>query len=203
MKQGKALTGVVMRAVSSPMLNVVEFPRGGACGSTLSMVEEEFVDNWARLGVAFGMSEQTARVHAVLFLSEDALTAVQVAAQTGLSVPQCHAEMERLHDCGVAYTVGHTPVAYEAEKDPWVFFAAVVRYRAAREFAPILSAIRSLHGVASEAHARGRLSELRMQRISTFSQFIDHTAKMFEAFAGGASSRPVMSAARMVARFLT
>jgi len=191
-----------MRVVSNPWLKVVESSRASAQSRSLSVVEEQFVDNWARLGLAFGMGEQTARVHAVLYLAEDAISVVQVATLTGLSVPQCDAELERLHECGVVYTAGHSPVCYEAEKDPWVFFAAVVRYRAGREFAPILAAVRSLQSVATEAHARGRLSEVSMQRIATFSQFADHTAKMFEAFGGGAASRPVMSAARMVARFL-
>lgn len=193
---------MTMHVVSNPWLKVVDSSRSAAQERVLTVVEEQFVDNWARLGLAFGMGEHMARVHAVLYLSEDALSAVQVATRTGFSVPQCDAELERLHSCGVVYALGHNPVTYEAEKDPWVFFAAVVRYRASREFAPILSAIRALHSMANEAHARGRLSEVSMQRIATFSQFADHTAKMFEAFGGGASSRPVISAARMVARFL-
>jgi DNA-binding transcriptional regulator GbsR (MarR family) len=190
-----------MYAVAEARIEAVGYSSSRPAEYTLSAIEERFVGNWSRVSTAFGMGEELGRVHAVLFLNEDALSVGQVAWLTGLSVSQCAAEIERLHESGVVFAVGHSPVAYEAEKDPWVFFSAVVRHRVSREFAPILAAIRTLGETAAEAHRCGRLSKARMHRIASFSQFVDQIAKMAETFGGSASSRPMMSAARMVARF--
>lgn len=190
-----------MFAVAESRIEAIQQRVSGRAKTGFSPVELRFSDNWARLSAAFGMAESTGRVHAALFLSDDALSPAEVSRMTGLSAAECAAELERLHEMGVVSTVGHNPTSFVAEKDPWVFFTAVVRHRASREFAPLLEAIRSLQEVAAEAHKGGRLSKSRLQHITAFTQFVDQVSGMLETFGGSAGSKPMMSAARIVARF--
>lgn len=190
-----------MFAVAEACIETTQFRAQGAKALTMSAVEHRFVGNWGRLSAAFGMGEVTGQVHAVLFLSDHPLSAAEVARCINVSSAEAAVELSRLLDFGAVSAVSKDPKKFMAETDPWTFFASVVRHRAAREFAPMLTAIRSLNDVARDAHNEGQLSRSRMQRIASFSQFVDQVARMLETFGGGASSKPMLSAAKVVARF--
>lgn len=170
----------------------------------LTPVESRFIDNWSALSRAFGMGADPGRVHAVLFLAEEPLGVLEIAHLAGLA--------EELVEDALRYLHGYQAierkvwddgdVTYTSLQDPWAWFTTTVRLRARREFAPILASIRDLNQLAQEAQRDGRLPRGRVERIAQFSSFVDQVAKLFETFGGAGSSRPMVSAARAVARFM-
>lgn len=158
------------------------------------------MQTWGRLAAAFGMGEATGRVHAVVFLAEQATGVEEVAILSGLQSAVCVLELDRLVDYGAL--LGSAQVGYSAQPDPWTFFSSVIRCRASREFVPLLNSVRNLHSEAQRSHAEGQLSKSRLHRIGTFCRFVDQVSKLIETLGGGASSKPMLSAARLMARFI-
>lgn len=171
----------------------------GAGPRAQTAIERTFIDNWAALSRAFGMGPETGRAHAVLFLAGAGMTVGEVAAIGGLDVEAAAAALGRLVEYGAA---GEQCGVYTSVSDPWVWFATTVRQRARRELLPLLESVRALQGAAEDAHRTGQLCEARLARITVFSRFVDQVAKLLEKFGGAGSSRPVLSAARTMARFI-
>lgn len=167
-------------------------------------IEARFIDNWSALSRAFGMGADPGRAHAVLFLADEPLSLLEVAQLADLSEAAADDALRYLHGYqAIERKVWEDDdVTYAAPGDPWTWFTATVRLRARREFAPILASIRDLNQLAQEAQGDGRLTRGRVQRIAQFTSFVDQVAKLFETFGGAGSSRPVVSAARAVARFM-
>ena len=166
----------------------------------MSGLEGAFVQTWGRLAAAFGMGDATGQVHAVVFLAEEAQSVDLVAQASGLPRGVCATELEKLVEYGAL--LGDGQHGYSAQPDPWTFFSSVIRCRASREFVPLLSALRHLHEQAQKSHVDGELSKTRLHRISTFCRFVDQVSRLIETLGGGASSKPMLSAARIMARFM-
>ena len=45
----------------------------------VSRIQDQFIDNWARMASAFAMERMTGRVHALLYISEDPLDLCAIA----------------------------------------------------------------------------------------------------------------------------
>lgn len=185
--------------------NQLDSGRVSAVGvRVLTHVEVGFVDNWAALSKAFGMGADTGRVHAILFLADTPMTITEAAGLADLSIERVDAVLAKLLEYGAAEaarTDDGLP-GFVSIRDPWVWFSATVRQRARREFGPLLDSIRNVHALAEEAHRSGRMSEERFGRIVRFTRFVDQVAKLLETFGGAGSSKPMMSAARVMARFM-
>lgn len=170
----------------------------------LTPVETRFVDNWSALSRAFGMGADPGRVHAVLFLAEQPMSVLEVAQMAGLEEELAADALRYLHGYQAIERKlwDDGDVSYSSTQDPWAWFSTTVRLRARREFAPILASIRDLNQLAQDAQRQGRLPRGRVERIAQFTGFVDQVAKLFETFGGAGSSKPMVSAARAVARFM-
>src|SRR5438552_5900391 len=71
----------------------------------LSSVEAGFIENWGALARSFGMDPVLGRVHALAFLSTDALNASQVAATLGLAAEDAARCLESLARWGAVREV--------------------------------------------------------------------------------------------------
>lgn len=173
-------------------------PRG------LGPVESGFIENWAALARSFGMDPVLGRVHALVFLSAEPLSACEIAAALDLDEDDAGAYLESLARWGAvrAARCAGEP-RFEAEADPWSWFMATLRERGRREFAPLLRSIREANACAQQLRgslhpaARGELH--RIDRIARFSEFVDQIAGLLETFAN-VGAGPLMGALRMFAK---
>jgi DNA-binding transcriptional regulator GbsR (MarR family) len=173
----------------------------------LGSVEAGFIQNWGALARSFGMDPVLGRVHALAFLSAEAVSSHQVARTLGLEVAQASECLESLARWGAVREVGDADAdedrTYEADGDPWSWFLVTLKDRGKREFGPLLQGFREANARAQELRGSvhpGARSELKaIERIARFSEFVDQIAGLIETFAS-LGAGPMMTAMRMMAK---
>ncbi len=170
-------------------------------------LEARFIENWGELAEGFGMQEGVGQLHAVLYLATGPLSVETLASELELDLDTCRERLETLASFGIvrAVTTGCRDAQYEAERDPWSWFMLTVRERARREFQPLLESIRAVNTLAQEAkkHAHRGDAEraVRMERIGSFTQFIDQMAGFLELFAN-VGAGPLTATMRLATKFM-
>lgn len=172
----------------------------------LGEVETRFIENWARLSAAFGMGEDTGRVHAAIYLSDSPVTMAQVAVRIGLSVAEAAEAIEQLVDYGAVRAEGShgSAIAYASEGDPWTWFLSTVRRRAVLEFLPLVRAIADVGAEAARAHKAGKISAERLERMNRFGGFVNQVSGMLGTLGnlGCVGGAGMFGAMRTLSRFL-
>jgi DNA-binding transcriptional regulator GbsR (MarR family) len=150
------------------------------------------------------MDPMLGRVHALAFLSLEAMSACEIAAALDLDDEDSGAYLESLSRWGAVRAVEvDGERRYEADGDPWAWFMRTLRERGRREFAPLLQSIREANSRAQQLRRQlhpGARSELhRIERIARFSEFVDQIAGVLETFAN-VGAGPIMGALRMMSK---
>lgn len=170
-------------------------------------VEARFIQNWGKLAEGFGMQEGVGQLHAVLYLATGPLDVETLAQELDLDLETVRERLDTLASFGIVreVSVGEHDTHYEAERDPWSWFMLTVRERARREFQPLLESIRAVNTLAQEAKkqaARGDAERVtRIERISSFTQFIDQMAGFLELFAN-VGAGPLTATMRLATKFM-
>lgn len=117
--------------------------------TTLEESKNDFIAEWGALGPAWGMTRSVARVHALLMVSEGALTTDDIMEALSISRGGAHGALKELTSLGIAKSAVHRGERRESfvgEKDPWKVFSAILRERKRREVEPVLAMLdRCLH----------------------------------------------------------
>jgi DNA-binding transcriptional regulator GbsR (MarR family) len=136
--------------------------------SRLSPVEQKFILHWGEMGTRLGINRTVAQVHALLFISQQPLSAEEIA--TTLSVARSNVstslrELQGWRIVKVAPVLGDRRQHFESIKDVWELFRIIVQERKKREVDPTIEVVRecvaeATQGGPSEAYAKQRLEEL-------------------------------------------
>lgn len=144
----------------------------------LSPLQERFVLHWGEMGSRWGVNRTVAQIHALLFLSERAITADEICETLNLARSNVSTSLRELQSWNLArvtHVLGDRRDHFETYKDVWDIFRAVVQERRRREIEPTLSMLRTavLDGdnaaVAPDpADPRDRLTLARMREVLEF-----------------------------------
>ena len=126
-----------------------------------------FVLHWGEMGTRWGVNRTVAQVHALLFISEQPLTAEAIAETLDVARSNVSVSLRELQAWGlvrVAHQMGDRRDHFHTTHDVWEMFQVILEGRKRREVDPTLSVLRELMaepGAAGlGAHAQGRLGEL-------------------------------------------
>lgn len=134
----------------------------------LPLAIEQFVLRWGDMGGEWGVNRSVAQIHALLYLSERALTAEEIAESLGIARSNVSNSIREL----VAWKlVRRVPVLgdrrdhYEAEADLWQMAVRIAQGRKEREIDPMMRAIGDIRAAAESdpmisSVARSRLNEM-------------------------------------------
>lgn len=114
--------------------------------SPVAEAQERFVAAWGQMGSAWGISRTMAEVHALLYVTGDALCTDDVMDRLSISRGNASMSLRALVDWGIvhrAHKRGDRKEYFEAEQDVWTMFRAIVRGRLQREVAPLVDALAS------------------------------------------------------------
>jgi DNA-binding transcriptional regulator GbsR (MarR family) len=122
-----------------------EAPAEYSPGDPLGPVARRFVMHWGEMGTRWGVNRTVAQIHALLFLSEEPLSAdriadVLVVARSNVSTSL--RELQNLHLVRVVHRMGDRRDLFEGSHDVWELFRTIVRERKAREFDPTVAVLR-------------------------------------------------------------
>jgi len=131
-----------------------------------------FVLHWGDLGSQWGVNRSVAQIHALLYLSEEPLTAERIAGQLGLARSNVSNSIKELLNWQLIHRVpmlGDRRDHYAAETDIWEMVTRIARGRKAREVDPAEAALKA---ATAEADADAQVSPMARQRLHTMLDFV-------------------------------
>ena len=114
----------------------------------------EFIAQWGALGSAWGINRTMAQIHALLMVAPEPLSTDDVMAELKISRGNANTNLRELVHWGllrVTRQPGDRKEYFEAEKDIWKMFCAIIRERKKREIEPALAALERCQAGAAEA----------------------------------------------------
>lgn len=160
--------------------------------------KSDFIEAWGSMGSVWGINTSTARVHALLMVTEEPLGLDEIADQLQISRGNASMCLKELRTWGVirkAAVPGDRKDYYQSEDDVWKMFFRIARERKRRELDPMIETVRGvLSSMTQEPGAVAarfkQMEELMAVLDTLFTQFLhsDDEARallsMLSGFAG-------------------
>ena len=119
----------------------------------LSNAMREFILHWGEMGSRWGVNRTVAQVHALLYLSTEALTAEDISEALSVARSNVSTSLRELQNwqlVHVTHQMGDRRDFFTTSHDVWQLFLTVLQQRVEREIEPTIAALGRL---AAEARA--------------------------------------------------
>lgn len=114
-------------------------------GRELEVARDQFILEWGRMSSSWGINRTMAQIHALLFITGEALSADEIMERLQISRGNASMNLRDLMDWGIVRRFrrkGERKDTYISDSDPWEMFVRVARERKRRELDPTAAAIR-------------------------------------------------------------
>jgi DNA-binding transcriptional regulator GbsR (MarR family) len=111
----------------------------------LEQIKDKFILHWGEQGSLWGINRTMAQVHALLFISENPLSANEIMDELQISRGNVSMALRELIAWGIVNRVhikGERKEFYTTEKDVWTMFRIIARERKKREVDPTINILR-------------------------------------------------------------
>jgi DNA-binding transcriptional regulator GbsR (MarR family) len=145
--------------------------------TTLPPSIERFILQWGDLGSEWGVNRSVAQIHALLYLSEQPLTAEDIAATLGLARSNVSNSIKELLAWKLIRRVpvlGDRRDHFEAETDLWELVRRIVQGRKEREIDPAAAALRDSVDLASHDRNISPVAQQRLQAMLELLETLNH-----------------------------
>lgn len=139
----------------------------------------DFIESWGIMGSVWGINPSTARVHALLIISEEPTSLDEISANLGISRGNASMCLKELRNWGVIKLVKKQSDRrdyYVSESDIWKMFFAIAKERKRREFDPMVhtveTTLRNLTSTQSSRQTQDRLKQME-QFLKTLQSIAD------------------------------
>jgi DNA-binding transcriptional regulator GbsR (MarR family) len=139
-----------------------------------------FVLQWGNLGERWGVNRSVSQIHALLYASEQALTAEQIADLLGIARSNVSTSLRELQAWDIVrpvHEMGDRRTFYEAETDLWTLVARIAAGRKAREFDPAAAALRQCIDAAGDDPG---VNPVVVKRLREMLEFVERTGQWYE-----------------------
>jgi DNA-binding transcriptional regulator GbsR (MarR family) len=169
-----------------------------------SLAVREFVLRWGDMGGQWGVNRSVAQIHALLYLSEQPMTAEAIAGALGIARSNVSNSLKELLGWRLIRRVpilGDRRDHYEAEGDLWQMAFRIAQGRKQREIDPILAA---LHDVAAAAKTDRETSPAVRARLDAMQGFVQTVDDWYQQMASvpPAKLMSLMKMGSKIVRFL-
>lgn len=139
-----------------------------------------FIRRWGELSGYWGINRTMAELHALLYISADALCTDDIMAALQISRGNTSMNLRQLLDWGLisrAHRKGDRKEYFAAETDVWEMFQTIVRERRRREVEPIIETIARCQkmvaeGMSTASAEQRREAEVYLERLSNMDEFL-------------------------------
>ncbi|MGH1419737.1 MAG: GbsR/MarR family transcriptional regulator [Hyphomicrobiaceae bacterium] len=135
-----------------------------------------FVLHWGEMGTTWGVNRSVAQIHALLFISDDPLTAESIAGFLNLARSNVSNSLKELLGWQLIKRVpvlGDRRDYYTAEADMFEMVRRIAAGRKARELDPTLAVLRECVSMADNDPKMSRGARKRLSDMLTFSEAVD------------------------------
>ncbi|HZW10937.1 MAG TPA: hypothetical protein VFF69_13630 [Phycisphaerales bacterium] len=153
----------------------------------LREAQDRFVATWGQMGSAWGISRTMAEVHALLYITGEALCTDDVMDRLQISRGSASMSLRALLDWGVigrAHKRGDRKEYFVAEQDVWTLFRAIVRERMKREVDPLLASLYEIRDMTGGMRGPADEHNERLDQLLTFFQVVQTFGQRFISPAG-------------------
>jgi DNA-binding transcriptional regulator GbsR (MarR family) len=138
----------------------------------LTHAAQKFVLHWGEMGQAWGINRTMAQVHALLFVSPEALDAEEISRLLDVSRSNVSTSLRELITWGVVrrvHIIGDRRDRFEALKDVMDTFRVIMAERKRREMDPTIALLEHCVG---EATSGGLTDEYTRQQLEKMLDFV-------------------------------
>ncbi|MEZ0327728.1 MAG: GbsR/MarR family transcriptional regulator [Fimbriimonas sp.] len=132
--------------------------------SSLTKAQDQFILEWGRMSSSWGINRTMAQIHALLFVTGQALEVNEIMDRLQISRGNASMNLRELMDWGVVRRFrqpGDRKDTYISETDPYQMFIRIVKERKRREIDPTTDAIREVITKLPEGDPTPGVLELR------------------------------------------
>jgi len=111
----------------------------------LTPVMQRYIVHWGEMGTRWGVNRSVAQIHALLFLSPEALNADEISDTLGIARSNVSVGLKELTAWNlvqVTHVLGDRRDFFRAEQDTWEMIRIVVEGRKRREIDPTVATLR-------------------------------------------------------------
>lgn len=171
--------------------------------ANLREAEDRFVAVWGQMAGAWGISRTMAEVHALLYITGEAMCTDDVMERLQISRGNASMSVRALLDWSIVSREtrrGDRKEYFRAEQDVWALFRAIVRERMNREVDPLLASLYEIRdmtrggraapaqapsrGDAGEQAAHARELERRLDAMVEFFETLEKFGQRFVSPSG-------------------
>ena len=153
---------------------------GASAGAALPEAVRRFVLHWGHMGDKWGVTRSVSQVHALLYVSESALTADEIADKLDMARSNVSTSLRELAAWNLIRRVpvlGDRRDYFAAETDLWTMVQRIAAGRKARELDPAAAALREC---VAQAQGDARVSDEVRRRLEDMLGFVDRLGKWYE-----------------------
>lgn len=146
----------------------------------LSPTVQKYILHWGEMGSRWGVNRTIAQIHALLYLSPQALPAEDIARVLSVARSNVSTSLRELHSYGlikVTHRLGDRRDHFEALTDVWELFAVILDQRKRREIDPTLAVLRQC---SEEAKNDEKTDAQTKARIHEMLDFVERTTTWYE-----------------------
>jgi DNA-binding transcriptional regulator GbsR (MarR family) len=141
----------------------------------LQEAKEKFVQAWGAFGTNWGINRTMAQVHALLLVSQQALSADDIMESLDISRGNANMNVRALIDWGLVYKEnksGERREYFLAEKDVWTVIRQIIINRKKRELAPAIDVLEEVQNIDGEGQEKDEFVKI-ISEIELFSRKAD------------------------------
>jgi DNA-binding transcriptional regulator GbsR (MarR family) len=138
---------------------------------TLTPVQQKFILHWGKMGTQWGINRTVAQIHALLYLSPQAVDAETIAETLGVARSNVSTSLRELEGWNIirnVHVLGDRRDHYESIQDVWELFRIVLDERKKREIDPTLDLLRECVREAGAGKGEDRTTRERLADLLEF-----------------------------------
>ncbi len=146
----------------------------------LGPTEQKFILHWGEMGTRWGVNRTVAQIHALLFLSNRALTAEDIAEALVVARSNVSNSLKELQSWNLIRTthlMGDRRDHFVALQDVWEIFRVIVEERKRREIDPTMALLREC---AAEGASDAALDKASLARIGEVLKLLELLGSSYE-----------------------
>ena len=135
-------------------------------------VTDRFVLHWGEMGSVWGVNRSVGQIHGLLYLSDKALTAEEIAERLGLARSNVSNSLKELQGWNLVrrvHVMGDRRDHFAAETDLWEMVTRIAEGRKQREVDPTITL---LQGCMSDAGKDKALTPVAKERLAAMLSFL-------------------------------
>lgn len=146
----------------------------------LSPTTQKFILHWGEMGSRWGVNRTVAQIHALLYLSNEPMTAEEICDTLGVARSNVSTSLKELQAWGlvrVSHVLGDRRDHFDSHKDVWDIFFIIMEERKKRELDPTLTTLREC---VLDSENDNQTAPETKQRIQDTLDFLEQSSSWFD-----------------------